>query len=459
LGRRWIAGTLAAASRERFTEPELLLGAVAGLAAFAAHAAVEFVFQITANALLAATFLGVVAGARDQARAPIVVPAPTRARLLANLAAAGALLAAAALQGVAFVDSWSAHRDAAAGAPRAAGDKLRHSLQLWPWAPGRAIALLRAEAAAMANEPRDRQLARAVEARAEFAASLSRDPLNWELRLERALFDVAYSTNLVRALVETRELIRLNPLQTQLPLYLARAWAPVDRDVALALARGADLSDANRLADALALSWSLTASPALLWSLTPATTDGLTSLGDFALERRLFPLAVEAFQMVARQAPSVELARRFLQARRPDLVASMFPTEPSAPSAKLVLARAEAQLGHYADSIRLSQSLWTASRLSARILARATVTTPLAALEEQRKTAPNDPAVALQLGEKMLELSPSERNLPILNQLAQQFPAEPRLLWLVFVTQSDRLDFPSAAQTALQLAARALGEE
>ena len=139
LGRplgRVVRAAIQFAWREALAEPELVFGAVAGLAAFALQAVFEFVFQITATALLAAALLGFVIGSRDQAHRPAVIPLPSGRRLLLNHLAAMVLLVAAVLQGAAWFH-WQKSKTEKASAAKA--QHIERSLQLWPWAVNRQI--------------------------------------------------------------------------------------------------------------------------------------------------------------------------------------------------------------------------------------------------------------------------------------------------------------------------------
>jgi O-antigen ligase len=92
--------------REKFSEPELVFGAAAGFIAFVFHALGEFVTYVPANAILAATFVGLIAGARDQSGLSDPVAGGSGRMRATHRLAALIVLGLSLLQGAASWNAW-----------------------------------------------------------------------------------------------------------------------------------------------------------------------------------------------------------------------------------------------------------------------------------------------------------------------------------------------------------------
>jgi O-antigen ligase len=436
--------------RERMEEPELVMSTLAALGAFAVHASFDFVGQIVSNSVLAAALLGFLTGSRVEPERPAVAPPPGRGRVALNLAAALALLTVALLQGAAF---WQWHQGTRATNPAAQVEACRASLRLWPWATKRHVALVRAQAATFADLTRDRAVAPAQAAWAELNASLRRDPLNWELRLERAWLDLAFSTNAARARDEAWEVCRLMPLQPQVPLRFARQFIESDPDFTRHLLHSIRLEDARHLPLVFDVSWRLYHQAADLWNLTPDTPEGLLALGDFALEEKLLPLAAQAYQRIGPRFAPEKVAEKLLLAGRADLALAALPNPPATPSARIIAARAHLAQGQFGDAIRLAESTWRASPVEREIATPVAAPGTLEGQLGQWRGQPHNLLYARRVAEKVLLLPANERDLPLLRQLAVRFPGELRLRWILFDSERARGETEAAARAAIELAA------
>ncbi len=282
------------AGQNKLAEPEMIFSALAGLVAFAVHSLFDFPFQIPANALLAAALLGFVLGHRDQAhRAPVLVPA-RRLQILITLGWAAALLAIASLQALAWWHWQTARR---ATSTDELVQHIRRSVELWPWSTERPIVLARAQVKRLqtlklADASTIRDEARRI--RRQLHQAMTRDPFNWELRLERAWLDLAYWPEARRSLEEAWEVTRLNPLQPKIPLRFARHFRTRNPELAMKFVRTARLSTPEDIYEALRLAWEINHEPAQLWELVPPTRTGLDSLARFAADQQLMPLAAQA---------------------------------------------------------------------------------------------------------------------------------------------------------------------
>ncbi|MBI4323896.1 MAG: O-antigen ligase family protein [Chloroflexi bacterium] len=438
--------------REALAEPELVFGAVAGLAAFALQAVFEFVFQITATALLAAALLGFIIGSRDQARRPAVIPLPSGRRLLLNYLAAVVLLTAAVLQGAAWFH-WQKAKAEKFSAAKA--QHLVRSLQLWPWAVNRQITLTRTHVQVLSTQHPQDQRTLAKGFRPYLNRTLARDPYNWELRLERAWFDLAFATNSALAQAEALEVVKLNPRQPEIPLRFAAYFAERNPDRAWDFLRSVDPASPASMRRTLLLAWRISGDSAALWSLVPNTPSGLRILGDMAFERGLFPLAVQAYQRLPRHGDRVPLAEKFLQAKRPDLALALLPDAPATFDEKRLKAKAHWQMGHLMEAIRSAQSAWRSRRFATPTIAGNTALSDLESIRREWEKAPNNAGRAASLAERICREPPLARDLALLRQLSERFPDELRLRWLVFQTEFDLGHLEAAAQIAVELADRA----
>ena len=301
---RLMGGAVRFAWRGALAEPELIFGALAALAAFAVHALLEFVFQITANALLASALLGYVIGSRDRDLAPAVPLPASGPRLLFRVGWAVALFGLALGHGGAFVLFEQGLR---ASTRSECVAHLRGSVHLWPWSPQRQRALARAEVQLLQDRSApEREPSRAVaeRVRQQLDSALEASPFDWELRLERAWLALAFFPEAAASREEAWEVVRLNPLQPQIPLSFARHFAKTEPDLAFKFLAAARFSSEKPHRAALALAWEMTGDASTLWSLTPETLPALQTLVDFAMEQHLLGLAAQARQQLANRGPT-----------------------------------------------------------------------------------------------------------------------------------------------------------
>jgi hypothetical protein len=445
---RLLRPVLALAWRERLAEPEYTFGALAGLTAFCTGALYEFVFQIPANAALAAALFGCVLGSLDRAYGP-AAPAPaSNWRMGLNVALAAGLGGIAVLQGLAFLH-W--HKARRARSATEAVAQIQNSLRLWPWASNRQIGLTRQQVALIGGEPKSEQPSLSQACRRELQAALARDPYNWELRLERAWFDLAFSPNFSGAVAEAREAARLNPRQAQIPLRFARHLAERQPAVAREFLRLLDRSEPRLLRESLALSWRMDQDTSQLWALTPAGTNGWLTLGDFAVDQRLFPLAAQAYARLSGRVAPGELAGKFLAAQRPDLARAELAAAAPSLARDYLLCRAHFQAGDWPEVLRVVGGMLERSRWRIRLGSAEPATGDLAQLKAEWRTNANDEARAVRLADRLCLAPVGERELPLLRQLTGKFPRNLRLAWLVFTTERE-LGLGAAAETGVRLA-------
>jgi hypothetical protein len=442
------------ARQDRVAEPELLFGGLAALWAFAAHATFEFVFQIPSTAILAAVILGYLVGAVENEERPKVPPPPAKRRVVWNLAGAVIVLAVASLQLAAWLSWDTGHRALRSGSGERAVSAMERSLGLWPWDAGRQLALTRAQVLRLGELDREAQPTAVTAIRQRLTAALRRDPLNWELRLDRAWLALAFAKDPATVADEAWEVVRLNPLQAEIPLRFARFFTTRDAALAWRFLEATPVRDAGDLREVLEAAWALRRDGASLWVLTPPTAEGLLTLGSFATDKNLRPLAVQAYQQLRGEVDPLLLAGRFLEAGRPDLANELASDVAPSPTQQLLLARASLAMGRPHEAIRHAESLWESGGGAAFVRHPFPVTRPLQQLQEAVRANAQDGSAARQLGEAVFALPVELRDLGLLRQLAGRFPHEYRLRWIVFRTELERGDPAAAARTAVGLAER-----
>ncbi|MCX8155454.1 MAG: O-antigen ligase family protein [Verrucomicrobiae bacterium] len=444
------------ALRRKVTEPEILIGALAALLAFLVHAQFEFVGQTQANLLLAAALLGLVVGMLEEPHRPEVPPALPRSRVVVHCALGGAVVMAAVAQGWSFW-RWQTRLDHPAPEGQAAA--IGQSLRLWPWASERRVACLRARVLALQREPRAEQIRQAAHLREEFLRALRLDPYQWELRLELAWLELAFSESSAAGREAAWGVMRLNPLQPRLGLRFARHFAVREPHVALEFLQAAPLERPEDLREALEIAWQAEPQPATLWSLTPDTPAALMTLADFALHRGLGGLAREACRQATNRVLGVEVATRFLRAGDVSSATNALGREINLPAGQWVLLQALMAGRQFNEAYRLAERLcrvhWPPGTLDKPLNSGFAE----AGVEQWRARwtqTPTDTNVVLALAEAMYHLPAAQRDLAFLRQAAAPAASPPRLVYLLAQTEWDLGQEEAAARRMMALAERAL---
>jgi len=415
----------------------LVFGGLAALVAFLAHCFVEFVFEVTATALLAAALFGYLHGLRDRENQPTLSPPAGYARVFAHLACALLLLALGGLH-------FQAWRDRRAGLKtdslRDASSHFASSLRLWPGNPYRveifhklvsqelARRSVLADAVSSATEP-------------EIARMLWLDPMNWRLRMEA--FALRAADNPADSRNEAWRIIRLNPLQPALPLYFTYQFAKGGAEANIPFMRAAAEFPEN-LNAVFDLAWRARKDAELLWKVTPNTDDALRALGYFAVGKGLMATALTAFERISAKVDLYQRGENLLYAGRPDLTLQML-TGNSARD-NFLRSRALNQLGKYVEAMHAAEAVWAKS-----------VWEWQPGISIARPASP-EKAADLDAAEKIFRLQPESRDLPQLRRLADS-SGLPGIRWMVFQTERDLSLFEAAAKTGLNLAGQVLQDQ
>jgi O-antigen ligase len=340
-----VAGRL---RREKLAEPELAWGAFAALAACLFHCQFEFVLQIPANILLAGALLGLLVGLVERPHAPIVQPVPDRKRWLVNFSFACVLI------GLGFAQLYSAycwHRAPRQGSLKQAINLSRASIQWSPWQTSRHQYLMRAQVFQLGESNREQQQAAARLIRAEFNRTLAWDPFNWQLRLERAWFDLAYAEDRRAAREEIWAPLRLNPMQPEVAFRFVGHFADRDPELALEILRFIRTADRQLLLRRLGTAYEIESAGAVLWSMTPDTVPAVSALGDFAASRGLFPVADQAYSQLSNRMDHVALAQAFLNIQQHNKALALLENQPSGPLRDGLRVLCLYQLGRHTEML------------------------------------------------------------------------------------------------------------
>ena len=494
---------LTLALRVRCAEPEAAFGALAGLAAFATLAGVDFVTQIPSTALLAAALAGFVIGCADPGSAVVlapsstrIVPLPDRAqtfaldhpdhepeiefphatatvtatatatatatdgaprpplarpRLVFNFAWALALCLPLLLQAVALGHFIGAYR---ASTWESKARHYRSSLNWWPSATYQLPHLIAAEKQVFSTLPQSERPAAAAAVRDEINRILRLDPYNADLRVERAEVDLDYFTDTARAKREIRDACRLNPLDESIPLRFARHTVTNDPAFALELIHNARRTAPN-LPQYLALAWQANPNTASLWPLVPTNVAGLSALAEFGLEKKLPFLAANAWlRLTNHLAPSV-LAEKLLIGKRPDLAFTLLPRLSTTRADRLLALRINLADKNYETAIRDAEALWLAGEASKTFRAPYPASLALEIAHADWLADQANPIAARRLAEKIFQQPLANRDLNLLRTLAGTFSRDLRLTWMLFSTLRDLEKYPEAATNAVSLAIQA----
>ncbi len=434
------------------TEPELALGAFAALVAIMTHSLFDFPWQVMANALLGAVMLGVIVGLRDASEPAAEYKLASRKHGW-SLAAGGLVLV---LLGVLPALGFREYRLAQVKdlAAEQASHRALSALLFSPLNTERANLWLRLNVLGLQDKKHAE--IQAGEIRARFTSYLRVDPLNWELRLERAWLDIAFMKDRRKALQEAVMVTGLNPKQAMIPLRFAAVLADRDPEKAWDFLLAADVTQERLLRERLEIGWQIRANATELWSLVPATDNGYLALAEFAFSKKLPVLALRAYEKMRLPPPAVKRAENFMAAHRLDLALQVLPEIPGTAQERLMLAKVYGQLGDAPRCLRLLEPLFQgkadwqqATRLDSSS----------EALLRVWKSGDRNVRLALQVAEVVMAEAPDKRDLGLLQQLYGTYPEEKRLLWLNYRTRLDRHEFREAAQLAIALAEKLAQEK
>lgn len=434
----------------KIAEPELVMGAFAGLAAMLVHSFIDFPFQITANALLAAVLFGVIVGMKERGMPELEhrLAAPAKMKWLA--AAAVLMVVLGTLQIVSFQHFFQA-KSPGVTTP-AAVKEMESALQLWPLNTERANYWLRLKVGQLSAEPRKQGIEKAKVLRAEFSEHIALDPLSWELRLERAWLDIAFATNRIQSLTEARAAMGLNPKQAQIPLKFAAALANRDPENAWEFLRAADVTQEKFLLERLEVAWQLKEDTSELWSLIPATDNGYRAMAEFGFRRKLPTLAKGAIERMRIPPPVSETGQRFLNVNRSDLAAGFMPAQPTSVPERIVMAKIALAQGNAPRALGLIEPVIQQAKRKDDYLRASGVTVSKDTLQRLWDSGDRSVAIVKQLAEVMMREPADQRDARLMEQLAQAQPKELRLWWLAYQTRAERYEFKPAAELAITLA-------
>lgn len=435
-------------SRWKTQEPELALGAFAGLVAIMTHSIFDFPWQVVANASLGAVMLGIVVGLRDASEPEAAFKLASRQRGIA-LALSGLLLVVLSVLPMLSFREYRLAQQKAVATDKA----LKHSFAavlLWPLNTERANLWLRLQVASWRDDVN--ALPNAEDTRVLFTKYLRLDPLNWELRLERAWLDIAFIKDRQAAVKEATLATGLNPKQALIPLKFAAALADRDPEKAWEFLLLADVTQPRLFKERLEIAWQIRQNATELWSLIPATDDGYKALAEFALSKKLPTLAVKAYDKMLLPPAGAQRAEKFMNAGRLDLALQALPEKPATPQERLALAKIYHQAGDAPRSLSLLEPLLQGTGANGLWLDRVPLTAAPDVVLRLWKSGDRNVSLALQVGEVVMSETPDRRDVGLLLQASATYPEEKRLLWLHYRTRLERHEFRAAAEVGIALA-------
>jgi hypothetical protein len=430
------------------TEPELALGAFAGLIAIMTHSLFDFPWQVMANALLGALLLGVVVGLRDASTPAAEFKLASRKRGW-SLAIGGLLLVVLAVLPILGFREYRLAQEKDLPTDQTVVHAAR-ALSLCPVNVERANLWLRLQVFRLRENKN--AAAAAGDIRVSYTSYLRTDPLNWELRLERAWLDIAFMKDRQKALQEAVAVTGLNPKQAMIPLRFASLLADRDPEKAWDFLLAADVTQEQLLRERLALGWQLRPDATQLWSLIPATENGYAALADFAFTKNLPVLALKAYERMRLPPPALARSGKFLLAQRPDLALRSLPEIPGNNQERLALAKVHLQLGDAPRCLRLLEPLFSQAGGPADWQRATRLDSSSEVVLRVWKSGDHSMRLALQVAEVLMMEAPNQRDMALLQQLSGSYPEEKRLLWLNYRTRLDRFDYREAAVWAVKLA-------
>jgi hypothetical protein len=406
---------------------EIMCGGLAALSAFFVHSLFEFVFQITATALLAAALFGYLHGMRDCKTSPMLLPPISKFRVIGNLGFALGLLAVSGIQ----ILAWYRFHD---GTISKSEDKIAASLRVWPAATDRIFAYIPlAQGEFVRNVTMPRSARPSVDRPVERAINL--DPLNWRLRYEA--FPLRAREFPAGAADEAWRIVRLNPLQPALPLFFAQEFIKRSPEQAVPFLNAAARFSEN-LNPVLDLAWKLDPSPASLWRVIPASDSALQALGDFALRKSLPGMASTAFQRLSEKVPAERRAANFIEAGRADLALKIL--SGNSAQANLQRGRAYLQLGQVSEALQAAELVLSQKDFEGQM-----------ARSDTQISSNSQRGALLAKAAQIMRYPARQRDRAQLRQLAET-SGIPRISWMLLQTERELGLQDSAAATALRLA-------
>ncbi len=446
IGRRVFAG--------RHSEPEILYGGCVAVCVFLVHASFEFVAQIPATLILVCAIFGLVAGLLDADTRPELPPPLSWFRAAVNCLLGVSLGAASVLNGLSF---WR-HQTGLAfweqGDSRRAVAELSGAVRLWPWSTEKQLAVARAQIMSMGSLTLLEQRGEIVPLMKSYEKSLQYDPLNWELRLEHAWMSLIFDGPTRRSIGLAKAACKVNPKQPKIPLGFARHLKPIAPDEALEFLKLVPFGSATQ--ECLNLAVEMDLDPAILWTLVPATTEGLFLLGEVGFSRGLNELGTQAFKKLGERLPRSELCKRFLAVRQPSFVIPLLHSAQRTTEESILLAKAYLDLSEFAASLEVSRPVWAGADASqdASITAR----TWEDALARDRSLSKKDRENSERLGagirfaEGLSVGGVSNDEVDQLRRYASEFPSVESILRVLFDVELRLGNIHSAAKASLRLA-------
>ena len=438
-------------SKTRLQEPELVIGAIAAIAAFSIHAMFEFVLQIESLALLMAAILGFIRGTFIWKNVSPETEFADRAPFRRGPLALGLVIFSTAVVLAISTSLWHM------GLQRFAVDKaitnLTRSLKIWPFAADRQIALSRIEISALEeNRVKENDSYTTDLIRKPFHRAMRIDPFNWGLRLEGAWIELAFSPDRERALKEAENVARLNRLQPQIPMRFARYFAYSDPELAIKFLKRIPRNHAHYFRESLQLVWEMTGNATDLWAMTPDRAENLLILGEFAIDHNLPPMATSAYRLLDDRVEPIPLSDLFIEAGAPGDALRVLNPVPTSNSKLARVAAAAQLLGQNLDAIRAARSVWENGPLTQQIFTEERYIGLYDEVVERWRQSSDNPYRARVLLAAISKQKPERRDLELTKTVSELFPKQPKIQYLAYTCFLEASKLEDAALCAVRLA-------
>ncbi|MDB6054649.1 MAG: O-antigen polymerase involved in exopolysaccharide biosynthesis [Verrucomicrobiales bacterium] len=231
------------------------------------------------------------------------------------------------------------------------------SNRLWPFDPDHRMAEARAHGILETNlSPGEFPVA---EGRI-LAQIIALDPYNWEPRFDLLWLQLTLTSQTSAMISKGWDIMKLNPLQTGIPLRIAEALAQTDNDEAIKYLRAFRPEQNPSPYEALRVGLLVDPSGSLLWSLVPSTDEGFAKLGDFGSNQQLNRLAAQAYLKIGNGLPPLAKARKLLNISASQEAMAVLSSVPPEPASEALLAKCYYLNGNMIDAITHAKKSWEA---------------------------------------------------------------------------------------------------
>jgi O-antigen ligase len=190
------------------------------------------------------------------------------------------------------------------------------------------------------------------------ARTVAMDPYNWEPRFDLLWLELTLKPQTAVMVKKGWEVMKLNPLQPEIPLRIAEALSQSDKEEAIHFLHAFPPEENPSLIYALRVALQIDPTGSLLWSVVPNTDEGFSKLGDFGANQHLNRLATQAFLRIGTAYPPLVKAKKLLELSAAPEALQVLSTVQPGPAAEALLAKAHYLNGDWIDAISHAKKSW-----------------------------------------------------------------------------------------------------